>query len=90
MSGEFETHEEQPGAVASQGEAGAQDGDQRYDGGQDSDLTGDPAVDEVLRTMQGLQGRPVDEHVAVFEAAHEKLRAALAQAGDRPSGPPTR
>lgn len=51
------------------------------------ELTGNAAVDEVLRSMQGLQQRPVEEHVAVFEAAHEKLRAALANAGDGPNGP---
>jgi hypothetical protein len=51
------------------------------------DLTGHPAVDEVLQSMQGLQQRPVEEHVAIFEAAHEKLRTALASAGDRPNGP---
>lgn len=45
--------------------------------------TGHPVVDEVLETMQGLQDRPVEEHVAIFEAAHEKLRAALTDAGDR-------
>ncbi|HEU4515313.1 MAG TPA: hypothetical protein VFR87_19550 [Nocardioidaceae bacterium] len=50
-------------------------------------MTGHPAVDEVLQSMQGLQERPVEEHVAIFEAAHEKLRAALANAGDRPNGP---
>lgn len=86
MSGEFETHDERHDAVVSQEE----DRVPAYDAVQDSDLTGDPAVDEVLRTMQGLQERPVEEHVAVFESAHEKLRAALAQAGDRPSGPPAR
>lgn len=48
-----------------------------------ADLTGHPVVDEVLEAMQGLQDRPVEEHVAVFEAAHEKLRAALTDAGDR-------
>lgn len=51
------------------------------------EMTGHPVVDEVLRSMQGLQDRPVEEHVAIFEAAHEKLRAALANAGDRPNGP---
>lgn len=49
--------------------------------------TGHPVVDEVLRSMQGLQDRPVEEHVSVFEAAHEKLRAALADAGNAPDGP---
>lgn len=46
--------------------------------------SGHDAVDEVLRTMTGLQERPVEEHVAVFEAAHERLRAALAEANERP------
>ena len=44
--------------------------------------TGHPAVDEVLRSLEGLDGRPVDEHVAAFEQAHEVLRRALSDAGD--------
>lgn len=48
-----------------------------------TELTGHPVVDEVLEIMRGLQDRPVDEHVAIFEAAHEKLRATLTDAGDR-------
>ncbi|HET7430018.1 MAG TPA: hypothetical protein VFJ89_00805 [Nocardioides sp.] len=39
--------------------------------------TGDEAVDGVLDSLEGLDERPVDEHVAVFEAAHERLRGAL-------------
>lgn len=50
-------------------------------------LTGHDAVDGVLRSLDGLDDKPVDEHVEVFESAHETLRAALADAGDRPSGP---
>lgn len=46
--------------------------------------TGHPAVDEVLRSLEGLDGRPVDEHVAAFEHAHEVLRGALSHAGDDP------
>jgi hypothetical protein len=45
-------------------------------------VTGHPAVDEVLRSLDGLDGRPVDEHVAAFEQAHEVLRRALSDAGD--------
>jgi len=44
--------------------------------------TGHPAVDEVLRSLDALEGRPVDEHVAAFEDAHEQLRRALSSAGD--------
>jgi hypothetical protein len=48
--------------------------------------TGNGAVDEVLRSLEGLEERSVAEHVAVFEAAHEALRSALADAGDRSGG----
>lgn len=44
--------------------------------------TGHPAVDEVLRSLEDLDGRPVDEHVSAFEDAHERLRRALSDAGD--------
>jgi len=49
--------------------------------------TGHPAVDEVLRSLEGLDGRPVDEHVAAFEEAHDVLRRALSHAGDDPVRP---
>ncbi len=42
--------------------------------------TGHAGVDAVLETLHGLEERPVGEHVAVFEAAHEHLRAALSDA----------
>lgn len=45
--------------------------------------TGNSAVDAVLESLAGLAQRPVPEHVAVFEQAHEQLRSAL----DAPSGP---
>jgi hypothetical protein len=55
--------------------------------GQDrSEVTGHETVDGVLGSLDGLEERPVAEHVAVFEAAHEALRAALAEAGDRSGG----
>ncbi|MGO4257475.1 hypothetical protein [Marmoricola sp. RAF53] len=44
--------------------------------------TGHPAVDEVLRSLEGLSDEPVDEHVAVFEQAHDQLRRTLSGAGD--------
>ena len=37
----------------------------------------DPVTTELLR----LSELPVEEHVAVFEAAHERLRGVLADAG---------
>jgi hypothetical protein len=48
--------------------------------------TGDPVVDSVLDSLQELDDLPVSEHVAVFEAAHERLRGALTDAGEPPSG----
>jgi hypothetical protein len=44
--------------------------------------TGNDAVDGVLDSLDALVDTPVAEHVAVFEAAHDQLRAALADAGD--------
>jgi hypothetical protein len=51
-------------------------------------VTGHPAVDEVIRSLQGLEARPVSEHVAVFEVAHESLRGVLSGAGEPGSGEP--
>ena len=39
--------------------------------------TGVAAVDEVLAGLDGLEDRPVSEHVAVFEQAHQRLRRVL-------------
>jgi hypothetical protein len=39
--------------------------------------TGNETVDAVLESLDSLDDVPVDEHVAVFERAHEQLRAAL-------------
>ena len=39
--------------------------------------TGVALVDEVIASVQALGDRPVDEHVATFERAHEQLRRAL-------------
>ena len=39
--------------------------------------TGNEAVDGVLDSLDTLEHVPVDDHVAVFERAHEQLRAAL-------------
>jgi hypothetical protein len=44
--------------------------------------TGDDRVDAVLASLSDLDDRPVTEHVSVFEDAHDRLRDALARAGD--------
>jgi hypothetical protein len=43
----------------------------------DRPRTGDARADSVLDSLEGLDDRPVGEHAAVFERAHEALRAAL-------------
>ena len=47
-----------------------------------SERTGNPVVDSVLDSLRDLENLPVSEHVAVFEAAHDRLRSALSDAGD--------
>ena len=39
--------------------------------------TGSPTVDAVLAAVEQLEERPIEEHVGVFETAHEQLRRAL-------------
>ena len=43
--------------------------------------TGHPTVDEVVASLEELEGKPVDQHVAVFESAHDRLREVLASGG---------
>lgn len=43
--------------------------------------TGVPRVDAVIDEVADLDGRPVDEHVAVFESAHDELRHTLDDPG---------
>ena len=47
--------------------------------------TGNPVVDSVLDSLEELDRLPPSEHVAVFEAAHERLRGALSDAGEPPA-----
>lgn len=44
---------------------------------EDAERTGDQRVDSVVEDVARLAGRPVEEHVAVFESAHERLRRTL-------------
>ena len=45
--------------------------------------TGNAHVDGVLQSMARLPELPVDQHVAVFEAAHAGLRQALSDPSPR-------
>ena len=49
--------------------------------------TGAERVDEVIRAVEELEERPIEEHVGVFESAQQQLRRALDDTGapdDRP------
>jgi hypothetical protein len=39
--------------------------------------TGMDRVDEVIAAVEELDERPIEEHVGVFEHAHDELRRAL-------------
>ncbi len=49
--------------------------------------TGHPLVDDVLASLEALEGRPLAEHVTVFEDAHDRLRGALADAAEPGTAP---
>jgi hypothetical protein len=51
----------------------------------DHESTGVEAVDRVLAEVAALADHPVDQHVQVFERAHDQLRRALDAQPD-PSG----
>ena len=50
--------------------------------------TGVTVVDDVLGTLEGLDDLPVEEHLPIFEAAHEQLREALDGAEPSPEPDP--
>ena len=52
--------------------------------------TGHAEVDAVLETLSDLANRPVEEHVAVFEAADQRFRDVLSDAGPGPGPGGTR
>jgi hypothetical protein len=48
--------------------------------------TGHAGVDAVIDDVRRLDGLPLEQHVAVFESAHQRLRAALGDAPGDGSG----
>jgi hypothetical protein len=85
-----------PDGFTADGFAEDLDGTEAHDPQHDPDLsavappaevahTGNPVVDSVLDSLRELDRLPVSEHVAVFEAAHDRLRGALSDAGDPPA-----
>jgi hypothetical protein len=49
--------------------------------------TGVPALDQVLDDVDQLDDRPLDEHVAAFERAHDALHSALDAEPGEPGEP---
>jgi hypothetical protein len=49
--------------------------------------TGAAGVDEVIAAVEELEDRPIEEHVGVFETAHEQLRKALDATDDTGDDP---
>jgi hypothetical protein len=43
--------------------------------------TGSDRVDDVIRAVEELEERPIEEHVGVFESAQVQLRRALDETG---------
>jgi hypothetical protein len=50
--------------------------------------TGTGQVDEVIRAVEELEDRPIEEHVGVFESAQVQLRRALDDPGDDDAADP--
>jgi len=49
--------------------------------------TGDTRVDEAVARLNRLEGRPADEHVAVLEEVHGRLRDILGELDETPEPP---
>jgi len=53
----------------------------------DAAPTGDTRVDNAAAGLGRLQGRPVDEHVAILEEVHGQLRDILGELEETPESP---
>jgi len=49
--------------------------------------TGDARVDDAIAALSRLQGRPADEHVAVLEEVHGRLRDIRGELEETPESP---
>ncbi|MGD0556859.1 MAG: hypothetical protein ABSA93_18015 [Streptosporangiaceae bacterium] len=47
---------------------------------------GDPRVDHAVSALAGLPAAPLDDHPAILEAVHDRLREILGELGDQPGG----
>ena len=53
----------------------------------DAAPTGDARVDDAVAGLSRLQGRPADEHVAILEEVHGRLRDILGELDETPEPP---
>jgi hypothetical protein len=53
----------------------------------DAAPTGDARVDDAIAGLSRLQGRPADEHVAILEEVHGRLRDILGELDETPESP---
>ena len=51
----------------------------------DNKETGDERVDQAIAGLDRLAGLPLDEHVAVFEETHARLRQVLTELDSGPA-----
>ena len=59
----------------------------------DAEEPGDPRVDHAVAALAGLRAAPLDEHPAILEAVHDRLREILGELTDEqdePGTPPDR
>ena len=75
---QFEDHAEVPGSEEpAEGDAVAELTAESSEAPAESVTTGVKVVDDVLGTLEGLDESSVEEHLPIFEAAHQQLRGAL-------------
>jgi len=53
----------------------------------DAAPTGDARVDDAVAGLSRLEGRPADEHVAILEEVHGRLRDILGELDETPESP---
>jgi hypothetical protein len=83
-----DTAEELTAAEGQADEPGAGFGEAPEEPAEPRPSTGEPRVDAALARLDELKGRPVNEHRAVFEDVHRRLRDVLGELDSRQQPPP--
>jgi hypothetical protein len=80
----------QPRGGSRTSQQGAGDEDQDLDAERsvaEAPATGDARVDDAVAGLSRLRGRPADEHVAVLEEVHGRLRDILGEVAEEQAPP---